>query len=238
MARPHIPALSIVLPVYNEQNSITKLVKEYNKCGKQYDFELVCVNNGSTDDTGEKLSENAKTYRFIKIVSVKKNKGYGYGILSGVNVASGDVIAWTHADMQTHPSDVFRAFDAYKKHSSTKTLIKGSRYGRPFADSIVSAGMGIIASVFLRMPLSEINAQPKLFHRSFVPQLKNAPYDFSLDLYCLYQARKLTYTIVTIPVRFYTREHGKSKWAYSFRSRFRMIRNTFAYIYSLSKKSV
>lgn len=227
--------LSVVIPIYNEAKSLPILIEEYKKFLKKYQFELVCVNNGSTDGTAKVLTQYAakKDYSFITIFTITKNIGYGHGIMSGVRKARGEVISWTHADMQTSPKDVFAAFDLYQKKRYTKIIIKGKRLGRPVVDTFVSSLMGFMATVILRVPLSEINAQPKLFHTSFRKKLTNPPDDFLLDLYFMWIVRKYDYTVISIPVQFYTRTFGVSKWAYSFRSRLRMITRTISYMLSL-----
>jgi len=237
MRKPQKLQLSIVLPFYNEKKSIQDLLDKYKKFTREYKFELICVNNGSTDGS-EKIFQSfskKKNYDFVKVVTVKKNIGYGHGIMTGVKSAKGEVVAWTHADMQTHPADVFKAYRIYNKEENNKVIVKGNRVGRLFIDTFVTVCMGILASILLRGHYYEINAQPKLFHKSFVKYLSNTPTDFLLDLYLLFIAKKHHYTIRSFKVRFHTRKHGKSKWAYSLRSRFGMIKRTIQYIYSLSQ---
>jgi polyisoprenyl-phosphate glycosyltransferase len=231
------PLLSVILPFYNEKKSIQDLLDKYKKFTTAYNFELICVNNGSTDDS-EKIFHSfskKRNYSFIKIVTIKKNIGYGHGIMSGVKKAQADVIAWTHADMQTHPSDVFKAYEIYKKENTEKVVIKGNRIGRHPLDTFVSGCMGVLASIILKGQYYEINAQPKLFHKSLVKYLQHAPNDFLLDLYLLFTAKEHHYKIHSFRVRFYNRPHGKSKWAYSWRSRLGMIKRTIEYIFSLSR---
>src|SRR5258706_7971946 len=132
MNEPQKSLLSIIIPVYNEKGSIAMVLNEYKKFRRKYNFELICVNNGSTDGSEEILHDYSRKpqYDFIEVVTVTKNKGYGHGIMSGMKNAKGEVAAWTHADMQTHPSDVFKAFDRYNERGDTKTIVKGHRINR------------------------------------------------------------------------------------------------------------
>ncbi|HSW97746.1 MAG TPA: glycosyltransferase family 2 protein, partial [Candidatus Saccharimonadales bacterium] len=111
----NVPKLSIVVPFYNEEKNIPLVLDAYVK-SKPIPFELICVNNGSTDISAEVFTKitKEKKYAFVKVVTIKKNIGYGNGIMTGVKEAKGDVIAWTHADMQTDPQDVFRAYEKYE----------------------------------------------------------------------------------------------------------------------------
>ena len=230
------PDLSIIIPFYNEEKSITSLIKESFALQKKYTFELICVNNGSTDNSAKIFNLLTRRYPSLRVVTIQKNKGYGDGIMQGVRQAKGEVIAWTHADMQTSPRDVFMAFEQYKKYNDPKRIVKGNRVKRPLSAVLFSLGMAMIASLLLKKRFFEINAQPKLFHRSFLRYLNHAPQDFSLDLYLLYQAKKHYYKISTIDVVFHKRMFGSSKWAYSLSSRWKTIVRTFRYMLKLRKE--
>ena len=110
--------------------------------------------------------------------------------------AKGKIIAWTHADLQTDIKDVFNGYEMFMSQPDKEnTFLKGSRKERHFVELFLTWGMGKISSIMLGDELNDINAQPKMFHRSFLENLTNAPDDFSLDLYLLFQARVNGYEI-------------------------------------------
>ena len=122
--------LSIVIPCYNEGQNIIPLFNKIEDLLKvNSDIEFIIVNNGSVDDTrmnilNSKLNNNKK----IVVHEIKKNIGYGYGIMSGVKIAKGEYIGWCHADLQTEPKDVYDAYvQNYSELSKKNVLIKGSR---------------------------------------------------------------------------------------------------------------
>ena len=84
----------------------------------------------------------------------------------------------------------------------------------------------------LGVKLDEINAQPKVFRRNFYHNLlkKNAPDDFSLDLYLLLVAKKRGYKIQNIPVSFHKRLFGIAKGGGSLKGKFPLIKRTISYI--------
>jgi len=204
--------ISIIIPCYNEAENLAPIVERYASIAEKYNIELIAVNNGSTDTTGKILDEFALKYNFLKVVSVKNNVGYGHGIISGIKEASGAVLAWTHSDMQTDPEDIIVAYEAYENRGGN-VLIKGRRLGRGIIDVIFTFGMSVIATLILQKKVTDINAQPKLFDRKFLSLLKDPPNDFSLDVYCLYVAKKHNVPIIEIPVKFRKRIHGVSKSA-------------------------
>ena len=234
--------LSIVVPCYNEAKNIPRVLDSFAQVlGGKDQIELILVDNGSQDETSRVIDgEIARGhYHFARKVTVAKNIGYGFGILSGLKAAQGQVLAWTHADLQTDPGDVLRAYETYREKSLTQPdiLVKGHRRNRKIMEKIFSLGMQILASLVLGTGLSEINAQPKLFGRSLYDKMQNAPYDFSLDLYILYLAKKLGYKIVSIPVFFKSRIYGEAKGGGSFKTRVKLMKRTINYIFETKRHS-
>jgi len=155
--------------------------------------------------------------------------------MAGVREASGQIIAWSHADMQTDPSDVLKIFNKYQAQIlSGKYYAKGRRVDRNPADAFFSLGMSIISSVFLGSNLNDINAQPKMFDKSFLKHLQNPPDDFALDLYLMYQAYKNKIELIEMPVPFAKRQHGIAKGGGSFRGKIKPIRRTLRYIHQIA----
>lgn len=228
--------LSIIIPCYNEAKNIPLILEKCAAAFKDQSVEVVLVNNGSTDDSASVFEHQLKhsAYPFARVVTVEKNIGYGHGIMTGLRSANGEVLAWTHADLQTDPADVLKAYQTLLSVPElSQAVIKGRRVGRQLGDWLFTLGMSVMASIVLGKLLYDINAQPKLFHRSFLTKLIAAPDDFSLDLYLLYVAKLQGLQIVTIPVHFGQRIHGESKWAFSFRSRWKTVARTIKYIFAL-----
>jgi glycosyltransferase involved in cell wall biosynthesis len=166
---------------------------------------------------------------------VEVNQGYGHGIYTGLQAARGEVLAWSHADLQTDPADVFKALAVYRKSTQPRmTLVKGTRFGRGLSEKIVSLGMGIVASTIFRRKLTEINAQPKVFHRSLLERATNPPIDFNFDVYMLVKAKQAGYRIETISVQFPPRQYGHSNWAKTWKSKIRTIWRSVKYMTRLA----
>ncbi len=228
------PALTVVLPCYNESEGIASILDRFREVSSDRSFELILVDNGSTDRTPEVLAELLPRYPFARSVRVEKNRGYGHGIFTGLEAARGEILAWSHADLQTDPADVFRAWDVYRKaDDATRLVVKGRRHGRRLGERAISRGMEIVALVLLRRWLPEINAQPKLFHRGILEHLGHPPIDFNFDVYVLYQARRHGWRIASIDVEFPPRPHGQSHWAATWSSKLRTIRRSMAYMFRL-----
>jgi glycosyltransferase involved in cell wall biosynthesis len=233
MAAP--PELSIVLPCYNEAAGLEALLKRFAVAGAGAAYELILVDNGSTDATRQLLPKLLPRFSFARSVRVEHNQGYGHGILIGLRAAKGGVLAWSHADLQTDPADIFRAWNVYRQSDRReRMLVKGRRHGRSLQERIVSLGMQTVATVLLRTRFDEINAQPKLFHRDLLVCLTNPPIDLNLDLYAVYTARRSGWRVRSIPVAFPPRQHGQSSWATTWRSKVRTISRSVRYMVRLA----
>jgi len=226
--------LSIIIPCYNEELSISKLIDNCLNIVKN-DLEIIIVDNGSTDNTFKLLNQLILPPNILPI-RIEKNIGYGNGILFGLNYAKGEILSWTHADLQTDLSDVLRGYGLYKKELLNKTfIVKGQRKNRSLFDSFFTFSMGVYCSILLKKWLYDINAQPKIFHKSFLGKFKNPPLDFSLDLYILYFFKSHKIEIKSIPVFFKKREFGESKGGGNFKGKIRLIKRTLNYIHFLKK---
>lgn len=224
---------SLVIPCYNEEKNIPLLLEH---C-KQLDegVEVILVDNGSTDATHEVLQKLLPLYPGCRTVRVEENKGYGFGIVSGLKAAKGEILGWTHADMQTDPKDALRGLSLFEKHGKD-IFVKGRRYGRPFMDVFFTMGMSLFETLLLARPMWDINAQPTMFSRRFFESWKTMPDDFSLDLYAYYQAQKSDLKVHRVSVAFGERAHGVSHWNVNWAAKRKFIRRTIDFSLQLKRK--
>ena len=199
---------SLIIPCYNESETLPKLVTRCAETLFRDEIEVIFVDNGSTDNTAEVLSELLTEYPNGRSVRVDVNQGYGFGIMSGLRNAQGCVLGWTHADMQADPADAVKGFELFNTTQPELIFVKGKRFGRSLKDVFFTWGMGVFESVLLAKPLWDLNAQPTMFHRDFYKSWQNAPHDFSLDLYAYYTAVSQGYKVNRFPVFFGKRIAG------------------------------
>lgn len=234
-----IPRCSIVLPCYNEADTVPALIARFDAVLTGHtDLEVIFVNNGSRDDSAavfaRELSRLNRTW--ARLVEVEVNKGYGHGILAGLRETRGEFIGWTHADSQYDPAIVVEGFRLLQEAADpTRTLLQGRRINRNWFDSFFTAGMTIVARCMLGVEVSDINAQPKLFPRAFLNQMRHPPEDFSLDLYALVLARRLGFKLLYQPVVFGRRLHGEAKGGGSLALKWKLTRRTWTYILQLRR---
>ena len=149
--------LSIIVPCFNESKNIPLILKKFSNVITRSDIEVLLVNNGSTDNSQSVINKLLPKYNFARSVTVQVNRGYGFGIVSGLKEARGEFIGYTHADMQTDPADPIKALEIIEEYSDPHNyLIKGDRKGRPFFDQFFTLGMSFFESILLKMKLWDI----------------------------------------------------------------------------------
>ncbi len=226
---------SLVIPCYNEAANLPVLLERCKGLAVRPDVEVILVDNGSTDSTAEVLRNLLPKYPWCRSIRIDKNQGYGFGIVTGLRAAEGQILGWTHADMQTDPQDALRGLDLFEKHGDN-IFVKGRRYGRPLMDVVFTVGMSIFETLLLAKPMWDINAQPTIFPRKFFYAWISPPDDFSLDLYAYYQARIIGLKVYRIPVKFGERANGVSHWNVNWAAKCKFIRRTFDFSIRIKKK--
>ena len=198
------------------------------------DIEVILVDNGSSDDSSRVLKELLPAYPGCRSIRVEVNQGYGFGILAGLRAAEGEILGWTHADLQTDPMDVLRGLALFE-HYGPDIFVKGRRYGRPIADTVFTISMSVFETLLLGKKMWDINAQPTLFSKVFFQRWHGAPLDFSLDLYAYYQAHIHNLKVHRFAVRFGERAHGVSHWNVNWAAKRKFIRRTIDFSLQLKK---
>lgn len=231
--------LSVVVPCYNEARNIPLILKRFNEVlsGRE-DVEIILVNNGSTDESYQVIDEVLPLYPFVKLVNIKVNQGYGYGIIQGLKNSSGRYVGWTHADMQTDPADVIKALNLIEDNADQLVFVKGDRKGRPLFDRFFTVGMSLFETLYMGIKLNDINAQPNIFPKSFYEEWENPPSDFSLDLYALYMANVKDLKIIRFDVLFPERRYGESKWNTGLDGKWKFIKRTLEFSIKLKRRGV
>jgi glycosyltransferase involved in cell wall biosynthesis len=209
------PQLSLVLPCYNEEEVLATTVRRLVGAFRSYggvDLELVLVDNGSRDATGQVIdSLIAEGHPVVKVV-VPENQGYGYGVLRGLRVSRGRLVGFVCADGQVDPHDVVKVYDIAAQARVPK-LVKVRRRFRMdgFKRKITSIVYnGLTACMFGGLGSIDVNGNPKILPRDYLERMDLQSRDWFLDAEVLIKAKRLGLPVFELNVIAQLREGGKS----------------------------
>lgn len=206
--------LSIVLPVYQEINVIDSSIKRLIHTLRKSDisYEIIVVDDGSTDGTLEVLQElSSKFADKLRVISHPYNKGNGAAIKTGINNACGATIACMDADGQHDPEDLFRMLHYRPKYdmvvgARTKDY-KGLWY-RNLGNKLYSA----LASWLARFKIEDLTSGYRLFNASVVKQYTHLfPPRFSYPTTSTLAFIKGGYNVKYVPIKVSQRTDNSSK---------------------------
>ncbi len=203
--------VSIILPIFNEdaviEDTIHAQIKAADKLFDQY--EILAVNDGSTDYTAQKLSKLAEKYPRMRILDHTYNKGYGAALRTGLNEAKHDWIFFTDADRQFNIEDL----DRFIGLNNDFDFIVGFRQKR--ADSlkriIISDIYNKLNRMLFGLALRDVDCAFKLMRTSAVKETGFSSDSFFVSVELMTRARKKGYRITELGVNHYPRANGESK---------------------------
>ena len=108
--------LSVVMGMYNEAENVLPVISEVGRALEAVGipYEIICVSNGSTDDTEKILEELSKKDQRVRGI-VLKEKGYGRAVITGFNAAKNEWVTLVSGDGQVDPNDILKAYDTMEK---------------------------------------------------------------------------------------------------------------------------
>lgn len=217
------PSLSVVIPAYNEESrivpSIERIVQYLNASHK--DYELIVVDDGSSDRTAGVVQNLAKGNPKIRLLSNPQNEGKGNSVKKGVLAAKGDVIFFTDADLSTPIEEIEKFLEELKRHD----IVIGSRSiegaNVELHEPIYRELLGKLFNKFVQIlcvpGIVDTQCGAKMFKREaamkIFPLIKTAR--FSFDVEALFLARRFGHRIKELPIR----------WLYSANTRVRTFQD-------------
>jgi len=203
-------SISVFLPTYNEEENIKAAVTAIQKyLKKQFsDYEIIVINDGSTDKTEEIVKGLIVQDKKIKLINHKKNLGYGAALRSGFSNASKDLIFYTDADSQFDIHDLDKLLPLVNSYD----IISGYRIKRqdPLMRIFIAATYNVIIKTLFDLPVRDIDASFKLYKREILDNLTLKANTGLIDAEVLIKARKKGYRIGQIGVNHYPRVNGRT----------------------------
>ncbi|MEN6357056.1 MAG: dolichyl-phosphate beta-glucosyltransferase [Armatimonadota bacterium] len=210
--------LSVIIPVYNEQNRIGDsliAVESYLKnFGKSY--EIILVDDGSTDSTLDIVRQISNSGRLTRIVSYRQNMGKGYAVRQGVSAARGEYIAFTDVDLSAPIDQIPKLFSALKDGYDVaigSRAVKGAEIPvhQPLYRELGGKTLNLIIRMLAVRGIKDTQCGFKLFRGDVARDIFSRCFinGWGFDVEALYLARKLGYTVAEVPVKWSHMEGSK-----------------------------
>jgi glycosyltransferase involved in cell wall biosynthesis len=205
------PALSVLIPVYDEEGNIPllceRLFSVLVSCGQS--FEVIAVNDGSSDGSLAQLKQQAERYPGLKIIDLRRNYGQTAALMAGIDHASGKIIVMIDADLQNDPEDIPRLLD---KLSEGYDVVSGWRKDREdpaIRRNLVSRLANRLISRISGVRLNDYGCTLKAYRSDVLRgmRLYGEMHRF-IPIYASWMGAK----IAELPVRHNPRKFGQSKY--------------------------
>jgi glycosyltransferase involved in cell wall biosynthesis len=207
------PSLSIFFPAYNDAGTIASLALVAHMTARTLtdDYEVIVIDDGSPDHTGELLDEMARHFAWLKVVHHGKNRGYGGALRSGFETASKDLIFYTDGDAQYDPRELALLWQAF---SPEHDFVNGYKIGR--SDPLHRIVIGRVYHWFVRtvfgLRLRDVDCDFRLMRRAVFEKVVLTR---SSGVICVELMKKVQdhgYRLAEVPVHHFHRSYGKSQF--------------------------
>ncbi|RZP23391.1 MAG: glycosyltransferase [Burkholderiaceae bacterium] len=209
-----VKLVSIIIPVFNEVDAIEKLVENtqnLRRLGLNLEYEIIIVDDGSTDGTGATLKEIQLKNKNLRVVSLVRNYGQSTALQAGFDHSTGDVLITMDGDLQNDPADIPKIIDVLKNNHEID-LVAGWRKDRQ--DSILNRKLPSMFANYLisyttGIKLRDYGCSLKGYRRELVSKFRLYG---EMHRFIPAIAAEVGAKIIEIPVKHHPRITGKSKY--------------------------
>ena len=168
--------ISVIIPCYNEEHTILKVIKSVHESLNRYEYEIILVDDGSTDNTKVLLDEYSRRDDKVEVIYHDINSGKGSSLRTGFNAAIGDVVIIQDADLEYDPSEYSKLFkpiqdgkadvvygSRFKSGDTTRVLFFWHKMGNLFLTGL--------SNLLTNLNLTDIETCYKVFRKEILDQI-------------------------------------------------------------------
>ncbi len=208
-----VSSLSVFFPAYNDSGTIASMVIRAVQTARQLtqDYEVIVVNDGSSDATAEILDELARIYPTVRVVHHPRNIGYGGALQTGFRTATKALIFYTDGDAQYDPSELPALWAVM---APDVDLVNGYKISRadPLHRIVIGRLYHHFVCLLFGLTVRDVDCDFRLLRRSVFERIS---LEKTSGVICLEMMKKIQdagFRIVEVPVHHYHRAYGKSQF--------------------------
>jgi glycosyltransferase involved in cell wall biosynthesis len=205
--------LSIIIPLYNEEDNIAPLydglVDVLSRLSQPY--EIIMVNDGSTDATRERLDALASEYPNVRVVHFRRNFGQTPAMMAGIDMARGDILIPMDGDLQNDPKDIPRLLATLDEGYDVVSGWRKDRKDNPLKRNFPSRVANWLISTISGVHLHDYGCSLKAYRREIIKGVKlyGEMHRF-IPIHAAWQGARVT----EVDVTHHPRVHGQSKYGF------------------------
>ncbi len=202
------PDISIVIPAFNEEESISELVQEISECMKSIQFEIIVIDDGSTDGTWERITELSSRFP-LKGLKLSSNQGKAAALAAGFAESSGRYVVTMDADLQDDPSEILDMIRLMEEKNYD--LVSGWKKNRkdPVGKTLPSKLFNLTVKLTTGVKLHDFNCGLKVYRSSVA---KNLELYGEMHRYTPVLAAQQGFSVGEKVVHHRPRKYGKTKY--------------------------
>jgi glycosyltransferase involved in cell wall biosynthesis len=207
------PSLSIFFPAYNDAGTIASLALVAHMTARRLtdDYEVIVVEDGSPDHTGELLDEMARHFPWLKVVHHEKNQGYGGALRTGFATASRELVFYTDGDAQYDPRELLALYQAF---GPDVDFVNGYKIGR--SDPLHRKLIGRVYHWFVKLAfglrLRDVDCDFRLMRRRIFERVKLTRDSGVICVELMKKVQDHGFRVAQVPVHHFHRSYGKSQF--------------------------
>lgn len=232
--------LSIIIPVYNEEKTVTKILNKVNNIAiPGVTKEIIVVNDGSTDASGEKIEKFVRAHSKIKYIAIKENSGKGVAVIRGIKRATGHYIVIQDADLEYNPQELSKLLQPI--HSGEAVVVYGTRLKRLpnltkdektplfLLHYLGNRTLSLITSALFLQWITDMETCYKLFPRDAVQDMILHARGFEFEPEITVKLLKRGYRIHEVPITTIPRGYSEGKKINTIKDGYKALRTLLKY---------
>lgn len=207
-------SLSIFFPAYNDARSIGPLVATADRTARELtdDYEIIVVDDGSSDDTPAVLRALCQEYPLLRVVTHSVNRGYGGALRSGFRAAMKDAIFYTDGDGQYDPGQLRELWSALQGGADVAQGYKVERQD-PLRRVVIGEIYKAAVKRLFALRVRDVDCDFRLIRRDVFEKVELCADSGAICVELVKKTQDAGFSFVEVPVQHYPRQHGTS-WAF------------------------
>lgn len=206
--------ISVIIPVFNEENFILNTLKNVQLQKQKFDLEIIVIDDKSTDNTLDILTNNSELYD--KLVKSSSNLGKGNALKLGFENSTGEIILIQDADQEYDPGQYDKLIEPFEKFGADFVL--GSRFRSEgyrrviyYSHELANKFLTFICNILLNKNFTDIETGYKVFKKKLISNMQLTRNDFGIEIELVMKLSKVSKKIYEIGINYNGRSYEEGK---------------------------